>query len=62
LNGQSITIGGAQNNLAAIDTGTTLVGGPTEAIQSLYSQLPGNTQLGNGMFGFGAYFISFYLN
>jgi len=52
LNGQSVNIGSSQDNSAAIDTGTTLVGGPTEAVQNLYGQIPGNVSLGGGMFGY----------
>ncbi|PBK99083.1 aspartic peptidase A1 [Armillaria gallica] len=38
--GTSVTIGSGSNAYAAIDTGTTLVGGPSAYIANLYSQIP----------------------
>ncbi|KAH8832799.1 aspartic peptidase domain-containing protein [Flagelloscypha sp. PMI_526] len=46
----SITVGGAsvalssggQTNYAAIDTGTTLIGGPPQDIANIYAQIPGS--------------------
>ncbi|EST04786.1 Aspartic peptidase [Kalmanozyma brasiliensis GHG001] len=37
---------------AAIDTGTTLVGGPDSVVQSLYSQIPNSRSQGNGYYSF----------
>ena len=34
-----------QAGLAAIDTGTTLIGGPTSAVNSLFDQIPGSMNL-----------------
>jgi cathepsin D len=44
VNGASVLSGSVN---AAIDTGTTLVGGPTDAIASIFAQIP-NSQAGTG--------------
>lgn len=49
VQGTSITIPSGSDSYSAIDTGTTLVGGPSTYISSLYSQIPGAT-LGTGNF------------
>jgi len=41
VQGNTISIPSGSSN-AAIDTGTTLVGGPTSVIQNIYSQIPGS--------------------
>jgi len=41
VNGQSVTVPGAEQ-LAAIDTGTTLIGGPSDVIQSIFADIPGS--------------------
>ncbi|KAG6886123.1 hypothetical protein C0993_002642 [Termitomyces sp. T159_Od127] len=40
-NGQSISIPSGSDSYAAIDTGTTLVGGPSRYLNEFYSQIPG---------------------
>lgn len=47
VQGTSITIPTGSSAYAAIDTGTTLVGGPSSAIQNIYAQIPGS-QAGTG--------------
>lgn len=37
---------------AAIDTGTTLVGGPNSVVQSFYANIPGSQSQGNGYYSF----------
>ena len=44
-----------QNALSAIDTGTTLIGGPTVDVAAFYSAIPGSTNLGNDDPGFYAF-------
>jgi len=39
-------------SLAAIDTGTTLIGGPTEAVASIYSNIQGSQPLSGQMQGY----------
>jgi hypothetical protein len=39
-------------NLAAIDTGTTLIGGPSAAVSAVYAQIPGSQQLAGSLAGF----------
>lgn len=41
--GTSVTIGSGSEAYAAIDTGTTLVGGPSEYIANLYAEIPDAT-------------------
>lgn len=45
VQGSSITLSSSKN--AAIDTGTTLIGGPSEDIANIYAQIPGS-QAGAG--------------
>jgi len=39
-------------NVAAIDTGTTLIGGPSAAVSAVYAQIPGSQQLSGNLAGF----------
>jgi len=52
LTAQSQTISLGSSQLAAIDTGTTLLGGPTEAVQNFYSAIEGSAPAGGGMYTF----------
>ncbi|KAL6297890.1 aspartic peptidase domain-containing protein [Sparassis latifolia] len=45
VQGKSVTIGGGSDALAAIDTGTTLIGAPTDAVQAIYNAIPGSQAL-----------------
>lgn len=45
--GGSISVPSGSNALAAIDTGTTLIGGPSDAIAAIYANIP-NSQAGTG--------------
>ncbi|THH00463.1 hypothetical protein EW145_g7072 [Phellinidium pouzarii] len=47
VQGKSVTLTPGSTSYAAIDTGTTLVGGPSDAIAALYAQIPGS-QPGSG--------------
>lgn len=42
VNGQSVSLPSGSSSYAAIDTGTTLVGGPAEYIAQLFAQIPGS--------------------
>jgi hypothetical protein len=42
VQGNSVTIPTGTDSYSAIDTGTTLVGGPTSAIAAIYAQIPGS--------------------
>lgn len=62
----AVTVSGKNVNLpsgesvAAIDTGTTLIGGPSDAVADIYAQIPGSQQLsGNlaGFYGFRMFFV-----
>jgi len=39
-------------NLAAIDTGSTLIGGPSAAVSAIYAQIPGSQPLTGNLAGF----------
>lgn len=38
--------------LSAIDTGTTLIAGPSEAVANVFQQIPGSQQLTGNLQGF----------
>lgn len=48
----------ASTILAVIDTGTTLVGGPSSSIASIYSNIPGAQQAGSDYEGYWQYRMS----
>lgn len=43
VQGNSISLGTGQNTYSAIDTGTTLIGGPQAAVDAIYSNIPGSS-------------------
>ncbi|KAG2110606.1 aspartic peptidase domain-containing protein [Suillus discolor] len=47
VQGSSISIPSGSSSYSAIDTGTTLIGGPSSVIQSIFAQIPGS-QPGTG--------------
>ncbi len=55
VNGQNVQISTGDAALSAIDTGTTLIGGPTDGVQALYSAISGSQALSGQMEGFFAY-------
>lgn len=55
VNGKSVTISTGNAALSAIDTGTTLIGGPTDGVQNLYAAIPGSQALSGSMEGFFAF-------
>ncbi|KAI0294298.1 acid protease [Multifurca ochricompacta] len=42
VNSNSVTLPSGSSSYAAIDTGTTLIGGPTAQVSALYAQIPGS--------------------
>ena len=50
VGGKSVSL--PSGNLAAIDTGTTLIGGPSDAVAAVYAQIPGSQQLSGSLSGF----------
>jgi len=50
VNGRSVTL--PSGNVAAIDTGTTLIGGPSDAVAAIFAQIPGSQPLGGNLVGF----------
>lgn len=58
VNGKTVQI--PSDTLAAIDTGTTLVGGPTDGVEAIWSAVPNAQPVENmqGFFGFRAYHAS----
>ncbi|KAJ7623249.1 aspartic peptidase A1 [Roridomyces roridus] len=49
VQGNSVTVPSGSDSYAAIDTGTTLVGGPPDQIAAVYAQIP-NSRAGTGNF------------
>ncbi|KAJ7066591.1 aspartic peptidase A1 [Mycena amicta] len=47
VQGTSLTVDSGTDSYAAIDTGTTLIGGPEEEIANIYAQIP-DSQVGTG--------------
>ena len=42
MNGKSVEIATGNDAISVIDTGTTLIGGPSEGVQNLYDAIPGS--------------------
>ncbi|KAI0358629.1 acid protease [Trametes cingulata] len=45
VQGKSIAVPTGNSALSAIDTGTTLVGGPTEGVEAIYNAIPGSQRV-----------------
>ena len=43
VNSNSISLPSGSSSYAAIDTGTTLIGGPASQVASVYASIPGST-------------------
>jgi cathepsin D len=52
VNGKSVSLLSGSAAYAAIDTGTTLVGGPSDQIEQVYAQIPGAQALTGTMSGY----------
>lgn len=52
VNNNNIPIGNGEATYSAIDTGTTLIGGPNAAVASLYNSIQGSQPLGGNMQGY----------
>jgi len=56
VNGQNIQVSTGDAALSAIDTGTTLVGGPTDDVKAIWNSVKGSSQIRNGPYaGFYAF-------
>ncbi|PIL25348.1 transporter [Ganoderma sinense ZZ0214-1] len=62
VNGNTVSLTSGSASYAAIDTGTTLVGGPTSAISALYAQIPGSQALTGENAGYYTYPCSTTVN
>ena len=58
MGGKSVNIGTSSDNLAAIDTGTTLIGAPTEAVNAIWGAVSGAVQLTGNFTGFYSFRMS----
>ena len=61
VNGKSVSLPGGNLNLAAIDTGTSYIGAPTDAVKAIWGAVPGSQALTGdqaGFFAFRTYFSS----
>jgi len=52
VQGTTLSINSGTQSLAAIDTGTTLIGGPSGAVAEIYSHIPGSQNLTGQMAGY----------
>jgi hypothetical protein len=55
VNGQSVSLPSGSPSYAAIDTGTTLVGGPSAYIAQLFAQIPGSAAASGTFEGYYTY-------
>ena len=55
VNGQNVQIPTGDAALSAIDTGTTLIGGPTDGVRAIYEAIPDAQALSGQMEGFFAF-------
>ncbi|KAI0766648.1 acid protease [Trametes elegans] len=62
VNGNDVSVGSGSSAYAAIDTGTTLVGGPQAVIAALYAQIPGSAALTGSNSGYWTYPCSTNVN
>ena len=63
VNSQGVSVLSSNLAVAAIDTGTTLIGGPTEAMDAIWAAVPGSQLLSifsvrPGFFSFRTFFSS----
>lgn len=56
MNGKKIPLGNM--NVVAVDTGTTLIGGPKRVLQEIYSQIPGVQPAPTSLFGGSGYYCT----
>ncbi|KAJ7489164.1 acid protease [Mycena latifolia] len=52
VQGKPVSISTGNSALAAIDTGTTALGGPTDAVEAIWAAVPGASSAGQGFFQF----------
>ena len=52
VQGTTLNVRSGAQSLAAIDTGTTLIGGPTSAVAEIYSRIQGSQALNGQMQGY----------
>ncbi len=55
VNGQWVSLAAGSASYAAIDTGTTRVGGPADSTSALYAQIPGSDALTGDNAGYYTY-------
>jgi len=62
VQGNGVTLPTGTDSYSAIDTGTTLVGGPTSAIQAIFAQIPGSAPASGNYEGYYTYPCSTQVN
>lgn len=55
VDGKSVSLPGGESDLAAIDTGTSLIGAPTAAVNAIWAAVPGSVPLSGEQAGFFAF-------
>jgi cathepsin D len=58
VNGGSVTLPSGSSSLAAIDTGTTLIGGPSDQVAAFYALIPGSAPATGNSQGYYTYRMS----
>lgn len=60
VQGKSVQITSGDSALSAIDTGTTLIGGPSDDVKTIWAAVPGSQALAGNMEGFYGYRTSLF--
>jgi len=55
VQGNSISLGTGQSTYSAIDTGTTLIGGPQNTVAEIYANIPGSAAATGNFEGYYTY-------
>jgi cathepsin D len=50
VNGKSVSLSGGDAELSAIDTGTTLIGGPADDVAAIWAQVDGSNEITSGTY------------
>lgn len=62
VNGKSVSLPSGDLAVAAIDTGTTLIGGPTAAVDAIWGAVPGAQPLSGNLDGYFSFRTFFSLS
>ena len=60
MNNKSVSVPGSDLAVAAIDTGTSLIGAPTAAVNAIWAAVPGSEPLSGNQAGYFAFRTFFH--